>query len=393
MRNKKIAIIIPRYGSSSLGGAENLAKIIARHLSEAYHVDVLTTCATDYLTWDNDLPEGETLDGCTVVKRFIVDKPRSRYFQLYDYRFMRKLPHIPGMEALWMRMQGPCSSGLIEYIKEHKDNYDAFLFITYMYATTYDGLKQVADKSILIPAAHDDPYIRFRIYCDTFHRVRKLIYLTDEEKQLVDSLFDLPYDRGEVLGMPVDKCEGSPEQFRIKYGINGDFLLYVGRIDEEKGVGKLIDLYNRYTNERQATIRLILCGTGPMKVEKSERIMTLGYVPDEDKYGAIRAAIAVVQPSRYESYSISTIESMQCGTPVIVNGECNVLKAHCEKSGAGFSYTSYGEFKSILDSVLSDSTLRKRMGTAGMAYVKDHYSADAIGRKYISTIDGLVDRK
>jgi len=108
---------------------------------------------------------------------------------------------------------------------------------------------------------------------------------------------------------------------------------------------------------------------------------------------AVRAATAVIQPSRYESYSISTIESMQCGTPVVVNGECNVLRAHIEKSNAGFSYTSYEEFKSALDSLLSDSVLKQRMGVAGMAYVKDHYSAEAIDRKYISTIDGLVDRK
>lgn len=393
MDKNKIAIVIPRYGEASLGGAESLAENIACHLSKAYDIDVLTTCATNHLTWANDLPEGVTLDGRITVRRFKTDRLRCKYFRYYDHLFMRDLPHLPGTEALWMRMQGPCSSGLAEYIKGHQDSYDAFIFITYMYATTYDGLAFVADKSILIPAAHDDPYIHFKIYRDIFLLARKLIYLTDEEKQLVDSLFSLPNDRGEVLGMPVDRCEGSPEQFRKKYGISGDFLLYVGRIDEEKGVGRLINFYKRYANERQSTIPLILCGKGPMKVEKSDRIMAIGFVPDEDKYGAMRAAVAVIQPSRYESYSISTIESMQCGTPVIVNGECNVLKAHCEKSGAGFSYTSYEEFKSALDSILSGPEPREMMRAAGMAYVKDHYSADAIGRKYISTIDGLVDRK
>lgn len=393
MGKRNIAIVIPRFGPDVLGGAESLAESLARTLSMVYDVDVLTTCAKDYLTWANELPEGEISDGQVVIRRFKVDKTRSKYFQLYDYQIMRKFPHIPGMEALWMRMQGPRSSRMVKYIKEHKDRYGAFIFITYMYATTYDGLELVADKSILIPAAHDDPYIRFKIYRNIFHRARKLIYLTDEEKQFVDCLFNLPYNRGAVLGMPVDTCEGSPEQFRIKYGISGDFLLYVGRIDEGKGIGNLIAFYNRYVKDHQAIIQLILCGTGPMKVENNEHIIALGYVPDGDKYGAMRAAVAVVQPSRYESYSISTIESMQCGTPVIVNGECNVLKAHCEKSSAGFSYISYEEFKSALDTILSDPALRQRMGISGTAYVHDHYSAEAIGRKYISTIDGLVDRK
>jgi glycosyltransferase involved in cell wall biosynthesis len=388
----KIAIIVQRYGQEVSGGSELLAGDIARCLSKAYDVEILTTCAKDYVTWANYYREGDFVEDGIRVKRFKVDRKRSIFFNIYNM-LMLKLPRTLSMEKLWMSLQGPYSSGLLRYIKHNHSTYDAFVFVTYMYATSYYGIKAAYDKAILVPTAHDEPYIRFGIYRELFKSACRIIYLTDEEKAFVDGYFGLAPDKGIVAGMAVGTCEGSPEDFRTKYGIDSDFILYVGRIDTMKGLGQLFEYFKRYRNDRNSSLKLVLCGKGPMKIPDEDHIVATGYVSDPEKYGAMRAAMAVIQPSRYESYSISTIESMQCGTPVIVNGECNVLKAHIEKSSAGFSYTSYEEFKSALDSILSEPSLRQRMGTAGMDYVKCNYSGDAVGRKYISTIDGLVDRK
>ncbi len=388
----KIAIIVQRYGREVSGGSELLAGDLARALSKAYNVEILTTCAKDYDTWANYYREGEFVEDGVIVKRFKVDRTRSKFFNVYNM-LMLKLPRTLSMEKLWMNMQGPYSSGLLQYIKHNHDSYDALVFVTYLYATSYYGIKAAGRNVFLVPTAHDEPYIRFGIYREIFKSASGIIYLTDEEKSFVDGYFGLAQDKGIVAGMGIGACEGSPEDFRTKYSIDGDFILYVGRIDTMKGLGQLFEYFKRYRGELNSDLRLVLCGKGPMKIPDEDHVVATGYVSDSEKYGAMRAAMAVIQPSRYESYSISTIESMQCGTPVIVNGECNVLKAHCEKSNAGFSYSSYEEFKSALDSILSDPVLRQRLGTAGMAYVKDHYSVEAIGRKYISTIDGLVDRK
>ena len=73
----KLAVVVQRYGADINGGAELHARYIAEHLSRHVEVEVLTTCARDYITWRNALPAGsETVHGLT-VRRFPVSRERD----------------------------------------------------------------------------------------------------------------------------------------------------------------------------------------------------------------------------------------------------------------------------------------------------------------------------
>lgn len=388
---KKVAIVVQRYGKDVLGGSESLARDIAACIKDAYDVEVLTTCAREYTTWANYYEPGESAEDGVKVIRFKTDMPRSAFFKPWNL-LLKNMPHTIGMERLWMRMQGPYSSALIRHVAGHKNKYDAFVFLTYLYATTYYCLPLVKEKALLVPTAHDEPFIRFRIFRDVFKGGRKLIYLTDEEKSFADSLFDLGPTDGKVVGAPISEIGSSAETFRAKYGIDGDFILYVGRLERMKGVDTLLEYYERYCREHEG-LKLVLCGNGPMKIPVKNGIIPLGFVSDTDKFGAMKAAKTVVVPSRFESFSYSLLEAMLCCTPALVNGECKVLKGHCEKSGGCACYDSYETFKGELNRLLDDDDLRRRMGEAGKAYVRERYSSDAVGKKYISSIDGLVNER
>jgi hypothetical protein len=47
----KVALVVQRYGPEVHGGAETLARRMAELLAEHVELEVLTTCAIDYLTW------------------------------------------------------------------------------------------------------------------------------------------------------------------------------------------------------------------------------------------------------------------------------------------------------------------------------------------------------
>jgi glycosyltransferase involved in cell wall biosynthesis len=386
----RIAIVVQRYGEAVLGGSESLATDIAACLSRAYEVEVLTTCALSYQTWANHFPAGDSVEHGIRIKRFAVDFPRHPLFTPLNV-MLRNVPHPARLEKLWMRMQGPHSSGLARYVAGNGDAYDAFVFVTYLYGTTYYCLPLVKDRSILVPTAHDEPYIRYALFREIFAGAQRIVYLTAEEKTFTDGLFGLDPAKGVVAGAPIGEAGSSAAAFRSKYGIESDFILYAGRLDRMKGVDVLLDYFRRYRRENPGDLKLVLCGDGPLRIPGSARVIRLGYIPPEDLHGAMAAAEATVVPSRFESLSYSLLESLLNGTPALVNGACSVLRGHCERSSACLSYRTYDEFRTALDLLLNEPGLRERLGEAGRTYVRDCYSAEAVGEKYITAIDGLIN--
>ncbi len=182
---KKIAFINQRYGVEVNGGSEYYTMLMAERLNKKYEVSVLTTRALDYVTWDNYYNLGKEIINGVEVIRFSVDRCRDKDFGKFNRQYML-YTQINGrsleMENKWFDKQGPLSTELIKYIEDNKDNYDAFIFVTYLYYHTVKGLPRVADKSIFIPTAHEEPFIHFKTFEEIFKLPKAYVFLTEEEK-------------------------------------------------------------------------------------------------------------------------------------------------------------------------------------------------------------------
>lgn len=388
---KKIALVNQRYGVEVNGGSEYYTRLIAERLTAEFQVDVITTKALDYTTWENHYTADEEDINGVHVRRFPVAACRADDFNKFNGAYLSSGSRNEETEKLWFEKQGPLCPAAIEYIKENKDNYDAFIFVTYLYYLTVMGMPEVAEKAIFIPTAHEEPFIHFRTFERLFTLPKAYIFLTDEEKALVQGLFDCADIPCEVMGTGVDIPEEPDETaFREKFGINDDYIIYVGRIDEGKDCPMLFRYFTEYKKRRPDNpLKLVLMGKQVCDIPDHKDIISLGFVSEEDKFSGISGAKCLVLPSKFESLSISVLEAMSLSVPVIVNGVCEVLKGHCIKSNGGLYYMNYFEFEGILDYIFSHDKEYALMRKNAQDYIEKNYRWDVIMRKFREVINRI----
>ena len=134
----------------------------------------------------------------------------------------------------------------------------------------------------------------------------------------------------------------------------------------------------------------MLTGEDKLGRPRREEIVYRGQVSDREK-GALRSGdVAFVMPSRWESFSIATLEAMAQRTPVLVNGGSPVLAQHAARSGAGRSYTDDESFCRALDGLLDAPGERAEMGERGRAYVLSRYQAGHIREALVREVESLT---
>ncbi len=390
MTRLRLAIVVQRYGEEVNGGAELHARWVAERLAATAEVIVITTCAVDFMTWADHYPPGESVLNGVTVHRFPVDAPRDWVaLQKQTGRLMIER-HTLFDEIQWLKDSGPYSTPLLEYIHKVYADFDFFFFYTYHYATAFFGMPLVSDKAIFVPTAHDDPYIRLPVFRALFHLPRAIVYLSEPEKRLVQNLTQNNSRPSTVVGIGLEKCvEASAERFRQSYGIEGDFLLYVGRIHSSKNVPQLFDYFLRFLEQYEGQLQLVLMGKSHLDLPGDPSIVHLGFVSERDKYDALQATKVTLMPSLYESLSIIVLESWLMGTPVLVNGRCEVLKYQCQQSNGGLYYTSYEEFELALNYLLDPENPSQKLGQQGLQFVKDNYDWDIVLSKFERLLENL----
>lgn len=386
---KKIAIINQRYGLEVNGGSELYSRQIAERLIAKYDVEVLTSCAVEYVKWSNYYNEGvEQINGVTVRRFKTLHEREPKVFSALD-SMMLSNPHIEEeISEQWIEHMGPYCPDLVEYVDKHQDEYEAIIVVTYLYYTAVKSIVRIKNKAIFIPTAHQEPFIHFDMYKKVFGAADAFVFLTDEEKDLVHSIFhneNVPY---EVMGVGVEVPEVvDSERFKKKYNLD-NYLIYVGRIDEGKDCPRLFKYFIEYKRRVKSDLKLVLMGKAVCDIPKSPDIISLGFVSEEDKFDGIKGAKALILPSKFESLSISVLEAMTLSVPVIVNGICDVLKGHCVKSNGGLYYKNYFEFEGCINYMMEHPEEYAIMCKNARKYVEDYFQWDDIMKKF----DKIIER-
>lgn len=387
----RIAFIVQRYGTDILGGSEYHCRLIAERMARRHEVEVLTTCARDYISWANEYAAGtETING-VAVRRFANARTRDidAFNRYSDWIFHNS--HTRADEMSWLEQQGPWCPALLEYLTGHAGAYDVLIFFTYLYATTVLGLDTAPDRSILAPTAHDEPAIHLDIYKDVFAKPAAVAFNTEIERTFLKTTFQFRTSAEETVGCGVDLLGEEPRAQRPGLLPDGPFVLYGGRIDPGKGCADLIGYFAAYKDDG-GDASLVLMGARLMPLPEKRWLHYVGMLSESDRLKAMAAATIVTVPSPLESLSLLALEGMAVGTPVLCNARADVLVDHCTRSNAGLYYSTRDEFVECTKLLVADTRLRERMGRNGQAYVRKNYHWDVIMAKY-DTLMASLPRK
>ena len=368
----KLACVVHRFGADIAGGSEGHCRLIAAQLAAQHDVTIITTCAKDHITWSNHYPAGESRTNGVRVLRFPVARERElhRFMDLSDLVFADRATADEQQE--WFRENGPDAPGLLDYLRQHGAEYDRVLFWAYRYANSYFGLPLVADRAVLVPTAEEDPLIHVDALDRYFAQPKGFLFLTPEEETLVASR--APAGRpSAIIGCGLDAAPATVDLSCLDaLGLPDQFVLYLGRIDPNKGCQALIRHFQRYA-EGGRGIHLVMAGPASMPVPDHPLIRTLGFVDDRVRAALLTRARALMMPSPFESLSMVLLEAWNHGLPALVNARCKVLRGQVERANGGLHYGNTIEFVAALDYLLDHPDAARQLGRQGLAYVDHEY--------------------
>ncbi|MEN8150447.1 MAG: glycogen synthase [Planctomycetota bacterium] len=174
-----------------------------------------------------------------------------------------------------------------------------------------------------------------------------------------------------------------------KYGVTEPYVLFVGRISEQKGIFDLIEA----SRELPDGVQLVVCAAAPDTPELHERLTnaTAGrgdilwineMVSKPDVIQLYTHATVFACPSVYEPFGIINLEAMACGTAVVASATGGILEVVEDgKTGILVPPSNPAELAAALNQVVGDPALAESMGRAGRQRVEDTFSWAAVARQ------------
>ena len=390
MTKGRVAFVPSRFGPDVIGGAETVFRELSGALAErGWDVEVLTTAARDHFSWENEYPLGESeVDGLR-VRRFpaVVSTAREER-QRYEQAIHNGWPLTLADQERWVNDDVRVPE-LFHYLLDHASEYRALLFTPYLQWITFACSQIAPERTVLWSCVHDEPYLRLPLFQPMFAGVAGLWFQTEPEHDLAHRTFPrlAPHD---VVGCGIQiPNRYDPARFRDKFGVDGRFVLYAGRREGAKNWEVLLEGFARASARQNLPFQLVTIGAGDVNAprEIADRVVDLGFLSDEDRNDAFAAADAYLQPSAYEAFSRTIMEAWLAGTVVIGSGASDVVRWHCERSGAGLVYDDDLELEQALAFVAHAPDAAVQLAKHGREYVLEHYAFPAVVDRIEATLE------
>lgn len=376
-KNYVLTFICPRYLESHAGGAEIVCRDLAEKLAlKGHKVEILATTALDHFKWT---PEGEerSFEKHGVTVRLFHPDPRKNVLEFHriEKKINLKEQLTNEEESLWIE-NSVNSDSLYQYISDHKNDVDYFIFTPYLFGLSLNGTKICPEKSLIIPCLHDESYAHLNCVKEMYQRIYRTYYNSPPEKDLTISLYGINEDKCFFLATGFDfNYTPNPEKFIKKLGIKTPYITFAGRREQGKNFNFLLEMVRVFQRIYPGKLSFVTMGSPEVPLLSSDKgnIFDIGFASEEEKYDCFAGALLNCQPSTKESFSIIVMESFLCKRPVIVNKRCHVTSNWVKLSKGGFMFKDYFSFEQIIIYALKHPEILTEMGRNGNYFAQNNF--------------------
>ncbi len=384
----RFTFISARYGADILGGAEKLARHVAERLAARGHdVRVLTTRARRYATWASEMPEGTTMENGVEVRRYSAAPRRTPWDEVLKV-LSGLLPSSLPLAHAWARAQGPIVQPLIDRLPAEAGERDLLVFFQLLSHPTFVGMPLVAAQSALVPLVHEERPIYTTLAGRTLTLPRVLLVNTNAEAVRIARVASGPLVAMERTGVGLETPTTPSSTFVPPTPY--PYLVVMGRQGKARplpAVWRALTsgtqrppLEVNGTSVQWKDVRLVIVGEPSHLYDRLPNVVHAGYVGDGERWDILRGALALINPSVYESLSLVLLEAWTVARPVVVHRQCDVTTEHVRESGGGIAvdFARPHEAAAAIANGLRGESDRDTMGNLGAAYAGRSFSWDRV---------------
>jgi glycosyltransferase involved in cell wall biosynthesis len=317
----------------------------------------------------------------------------------------------------------PFSTRLVPWLRRHARGYDAVLANGLWQQQTlavWWALRRSAVPYFVFPHGMLDPWSRAQplkflkkeLYWLALERrvlrdARAVLFTSEEERRLARRTF-WPYCCREVvvpygIRAPTGNRVAEVAAFRPMLGLAGGrrFLLFLGRLHPKKGCDLLLSAF-RTVSARAPDLDLVLAG--PDEIGWSARLRVMvealglagrvhwpGMLVGDAKWGALRAAEALVLPSHQENFGLVVAEALACGTPVLLSRRVNIWREVVEDGAGLAAENDLAGTTDLLASWLTlDEARRDAMARQAAATFRERFDLTTTAPSYVRVLTELI---
>jgi glycosyltransferase involved in cell wall biosynthesis len=238
---------------------------------------------------------------------------------------------------------------------------------------------------------------------DIVKRATTILTVSEFCKREIVELYGADPARIQVTPLGIDHEHFQPasheeqEEVLQALQLSQPFFLFIGRIEDKKNVGLLVEAFHRYKARRGEgdPMQLVLAGRsgeGSAGIRRAaeagvgrDAIRFVDYLPEDLKPGLLSAATAYIQPSWYEGFGLPPLEAMACGTPVLSSNAASLPEVVGEGNALFFRPDHAEGLENALVQIVDDGATRDRLIIRGQEWVK-HYTWEATARATLEVL-------